>query len=504
MSDHKIFLKKASMTCQMENFDAILKVKKSICTIYLDKSIPSSSNNDKVYGFLAKVHYYLSDTNKEIINVLIANEHIVSKGMKELVFSYNQNNVSKQIKLTKNRLLIDAFSEDFTIIEIFEDEIDDKYFVELDDSFKTNSLNYYTKKAITLFQNINNTDYSLNTVNSTITEHNENKYFLYQTDAEPESGLPIILEESSKVIGLTTRRTKSQEPKSALFIGHILNKIHTIKKADSEGNILLEAKYTDKKLNGTGIYYYPTGTQFEGAWENGQRVGRVKYTHYSGFAYEGDFQGDKPNGTGAMLYADGRKYQGDFVEGQRCGKGTMLYPDGSAFQGEYIDGKPNGKGIRTFANGTKLVGKFVDGRANGRGMKMFPDGGKYEGEFKNDKYCGRGTYYWPDGSKFEGEFVDGRQNGKGVDYYPNGAKYVGDFKDGLPCGSGVKHYPDGGRYEGEFHNGLPSGRGVEYYSKKNVKYEGEFREGKKHGKGILYDVSGKIIYEGEFFNDNYK
>ena len=59
----------------------------------------------------------------------------------------------------------------------------------------------------------------------------------------------------------------------------------------------------------------------------------------SGSKYEGEWQNNMPNGQGTATWANGGKYVGEFKDDTQNGQGTYTSADGAKFVGEYKDGK---------------------------------------------------------------------------------------------------------------------------------------------------------------------
>merc|ERR1711966_235631 len=256
----------------------------------------------------------------------------------------------------------------------------------------------------------------------------------------------------------------------------------------------------------------------------GNRIGLGKMTYRCGESYEGGFVHDKYEcEKGIYQWPDGEEYEGAFKEGEHHGKGCTKYPDGNVEYSIYEGGKPTGEGVKLSAD-RKTAHKLSDGRAtvemsleearsviegtfgmefpapfvaatpalapattpapaitrtNGlfRGLfssrKVGPDdmilykdhgewgsfdgevdaagnriglgkmtyrcGESYEGGFVHDKYeCEKGIYQWPDGEEYEGAFKEGEHHGKGCTKYPDGNVEYSIYEGGKPTGEGVK------------------------------------------------------------------
>jgi hypothetical protein len=124
----------------------------------------------------------------------------------------------------------------------------------------------------------------------------------------------------------------------------------------------------------------------------------------SGSKYEGEWQNNMPNGQGTATWANGGKYVGEFKDDTQNGQGTYTSADGAKFVGEYKDGKMYGQGTYTYADGGKYVGEFKDNKRNGQGTYTYVDGAKYVGEHKDDKFHGQGTGTFADSQVWEGQW----------------------------------------------------------------------------------------------------
>ena len=107
-----------------------------------------------------------------------------------------------------------------------------------------------------------------------------------------------------------------------------------------------------------GTVFYSNGDKYIGAFKEGARSGKGKYTYSNGNKYIGQWKKGKKNGKGVFIYFNGSKYSGDFVNGKLTGKGTLTNHLGDVYVGEIKDGKRHGKGVITSANGYIFEGMF--------------------------------------------------------------------------------------------------------------------------------------------------
>ena len=80
-----------------------------------------------------------------------------------------------------------------------------------------------------------------------------------------------------------------------------------------------------------------------------------------------------------MSWSDGSIYVGAFKDGLRHGKGKFSYPDGSMYEGEWKNDEPNGQGTETSHDGRKYIGKWKDGLRHGKGTMSWSDGKRFVG-----------------------------------------------------------------------------------------------------------------------------
>lgn len=108
---------------------------------------------------------------------------------------------------------------------------------------------------------------------------------------------------------------------------------------------------------------------------------------------------------------DGSEYEGEWADGKRLGRGMQIVKDGSIFEGYWKNDMPNGRGRMIHADCSVYEGFWTDGKANGKGIFTYSDGSYYEGDWKDNYYHGQGRENWPDGSQFTGSYVNGMKTG---------------------------------------------------------------------------------------------
>ena len=181
------------------------QMKNSVCKIY---------NNGNGTGFFTKIPY-----KSKLLPVLITNSHVIKKedilNDKIISLSFNNEEVTKKIKLNRNRLIYTNEKLDVTIIEIIENKDNfNNNFLELDDQiinyFKLNNKedpsyinNIYSNKSIYLvgYPGDNHVVVSYGKPPE-IDEVNKSKIKHYCSTEEGSSGSPILLIKNQKLIGI--------------------------------------------------------------------------------------------------------------------------------------------------------------------------------------------------------------------------------------------------------------------------------------------------------------
>lgn len=109
-------------------------------------------------------------------------------------------------------------------------------------------------------------------------------------------------------------------------------------------------------MHGKGRYSYPSGTYYDGEWNDDMMHGRGIYSFANGDLYDGEWADDKRYGYGGkeiihnMMMSvvftfakHGCKYEGEF-KGVREGKGTLIWKNGDTFEGQWKMNSRSGKG----------------------------------------------------------------------------------------------------------------------------------------------------------------
>ena len=320
-------------------------------------------------GFLIKLY----KQEKELF-CLMTNEHVITKEMiekKEIIsIKYNYEKKWLQIKLDSNtRFILFNKEMDITIIEI-KDKIKEKYFLlpNID-----NNMDYINKEIyIVQFPEGKHLSYSDGKVKDII-----NNEIIYDASTKRgSSGSPILLKNSTEVIGIHKQGNKSREENYGSLIYPILQLLNN----------------NDDDFEDNGKLFYENGDFYIGQILNGLR-----------------------HGKGILYYKNGDiKYDGYFVKDKYEGTGKFFWKDGNFYDGQWLNGHKHGKGIEYYKNGKiKYDGDFVNDRAEGNGEYIWEDGNSYIGQWLNGLKHGKGILFDKNGEiEYEGNFVNGQRNGK--------------------------------------------------------------------------------------------
>ncbi len=161
--------------------------------------------------------------------------------------------------------------------------------------------------------------------------------------------------------------------------------------------------------SGPGIFAYPDGSKYEGAFVNGKFEGEGVFYFANGNKYVGHFQDNYPHGNGTLYHSDGKTETGEWKQGEflgsslvengktgciqgTCdtGKGTYVYKEGAAkYVGDFMNGKPHGFGVCTYANGDRYRGEWFEGAFGGKGTLYQRDGTEVSGYWREGQYIGK-------------------------------------------------------------------------------------------------------------------
>jgi hypothetical protein len=190
---------------------------------------------------------------------------------------------------------------------------------------------------------------------------------------------------------------------------------------------------------GEGVYKYPDGGKYKGAWKNNLQDGEGTYHYANGDKYKGMWKNNLQDGEGTYHYANGDKYKGAWKLGVKEGIGAFFYANGDKYEGEFANDKKWGTGTFTANNGNTYIGEWRNDKREGKGTatyfpfkspynKDFLLFDKYVGEWSNNKKEGTGTYTWAYGHEYIGEFRNDTREGYGSMRYSNGKKQTGHWK----------------------------------------------------------------------------
>ena len=451
------------------------KIFPSICKII----IPDKDQVKIGIGFLIKLF-----RNDIPFFCLMTNEHFINRELieanKEIEINYSNGTKKKKIILNEYERYIGEYNNidlDISIVEILDkDNINKDYFLlpNLDLDYK--NLDDLKEKEIFIPQYPKGGDLDISEGKILGIE----KYIIIHNVSSIDnlSGSPILLKNTSKVIGILRQIDKNKKENYGNFIYPIIN---ILKNRILYYKAHYEGEYFNDKFEGKGKYIYENGEYYEGDWKNGLRNGNGKIYKKDGLIrYEGGFINDKYEGGGQYFWQNNELYIGEFKNGLRNGKGKELYQNGKVkYEGDYVDDKYEGNGKYLWENGEYYKGQWKNDLKNGKGSEYYKNGNlKYEGDWVNDKFEGKGKYIWENCAYYIGDYKNGLKNGKGKFYYKNGdLKYDGDFVNGKFEGKGKYIFENGEYYEGEWKNNL------------------------KNGKGKIFDKDGNMIYKGKFIDD---
>ena len=312
---------------------------------------------------------------------------------------------------------------DVTIVEIKEeDKIKEKYFL----LPNIDNINYINKDIYIVQFPGGKISYSEGKIKDI-------KYFEITHSASTKkgsSGSPIILKNTTEVIGIHKQGNKRREENYGTSIDSIIN-------------FLNEGKLIHKSSD----YYI-------GNMLNGLKQGKGKLYYKNGnIKYDGDFVKDKFEGNGKYYYENGEYYNGQWFNGFKQGKGKIYYKNGNIkYEGDFVNDKYEGDGKFIWKNGDYYIGQFSKGLKNGNGIIFTMNGDiKYEGGFVNNKFEGKGKYYFVNGEYYIGQWLNDLRHGKGIEYYKKGnIKYDGDFVKEKFEGNGKYYYKNGEYYNGQW------------------------------------------------------
>ncbi|MBF0270598.1 MAG: hypothetical protein HQL98_00790 [Magnetococcales bacterium] len=95
--------------------------------------------------------------------------------------------------------------------------------------------------------------------------------------------------------------------------------------------------------NGQGVYIYPSGDHYSGAWSNGNRHGLGTYIFTSGDRYSGEWQHNQKHGQGSYRFQNGQQYDGGWQFNKKHGVGTITFANGLRLRGQWDNGQQIGQ-----------------------------------------------------------------------------------------------------------------------------------------------------------------
>ncbi len=166
--------------------------------------------------------------------------------------------------------------------------------------------------------------------------------------------------------------------------------------------------------------------EYEGAFENGQRVGTWKrYWPNGTLAWQVGWVEGKRQGPIEAWHENGEKqYAGEYVDDQQSGEWTYWYDDGAYFQTYFFEkGQKTGKYVCDERDGSpRARGQFVDGKLDG------------QWEWRNQK----------DHELVKRGYQRGTFTGMSEAWYYGGQlAYRKEYRGGGLCGVFEEYYPDG-------------------------------------------------------------
>ena len=219
----------------------------------------------------------------------------------------------------------------------------------------------------------------------------------------------------------------------------------------------------------------------------------------NGDTYEGEWHRDKMEGRGVFTWPSGARYDGEWKAGKREGRGVYTWPDGKRYDGELKADKREGRGVHTWPDGTRYDGEWKADKTEGRGLHTWPDGKRYDGEYKAGQREGRGLFTLADGRAFEGLFkADMPVSGQMVEL--DGAVFLASF-DGKTAVSDWQ--PTTKRRVGTLEGGWRDARGARWlgalaWDEGGGRFEGSWR-GMCPVAGSVVKADGSVwavIYDG--------
>lgn len=253
-------------------------------------------------------------------------------------------------------------------------------------------------------------------------------------------------------------------PSGAKYIGHFQRgEIDGLGVCYYTDGSKYSGEWKNRYPDGKGTKTYSDGTKRTGLWKKGKPVdenGKILDEYIAAKKEEqqddgtniqsGCLSGDCRNGSGVFAYPDGSKYEGAFANGKFEGAGTFYFANGDKYEGAFKDNFPHGTGSRHYVNGSVETGEWREGEFIGSSLIESGQVGCIEG----DCTAGKGTYIFKEGSaKYVGDFQNGQPHGFGICTYANGDRYRGEWADGAFMGKGTLYLHEGTEVAGYWRAG---------------------------------------------------
>jgi hypothetical protein len=258
-------------------------------------------------------------------------------------------------------------------------------------------------------------------------------------------------------------------PSGAKYTGNFKNgEIHGVGVCYYSDGSKYQGEWMNRYPEGKGTKTYKDGTTRTGLWKKGKPIdqnGKVQEEYIAQKKEErqddgadiqsGCLKGDCKTGAGVFAYPDGSKYEGAFLNGKFEGQGTFFFANGDKYTGNFRENYPDGTGTRFLKNGSKESGQWRKGEFLGSSLMVNGKTGCVQGDCED----GEGTYVYKEGSaQYIGAFQNGAPHGLGACTYANGDRYQGEWAEGAFEGKGVLTLHDGTVVDGYWHAGEYGGK----------------------------------------------